>query len=454
MMEWTPGQRLLLGVMVLGLVDILWVTSSELTEYLFKEDGFSKPFFSTYLKNALFSVFLLGFLVWPPWRAGCSQRHEFLVVSDPSEPEFVPVLFDEDKSSGTDSEDQAGGERAGRRAVRFSRLMEVRQLSERDAGQALFARLSYRASLQLRRQALMRAARLPPAQVALLALQFTLPFVLGQYSYQLALSYSEAAYVNILSSSSGLFTLLLAATFPSTPGDKFTVSKLLATAVNIAGVVVVSLSELSGEFRIPAGALWALAGALLYAAYIVLLRARVDHEDKLDLPMFFGFVGVFTVLMFWPGFLVAHYVGYEPFQLPNAQQWLFLVTNGVIGTVLSELLWMWGCLLTSSLIATLSLSLTIPLTMLADVALRGVKYRLSFYLGSVPIFAASLCVTLLAHYDNWDPVMDWLRRLAALCCPGCCRTQRRTDPSTDEQSASLISGSEDEDEDEPSRTST
>ena len=52
--------------------------------------------------------------------------------------------------------------------------------------------------------------------------------------------------------------------------------------------VSVSLSDLSGEFRLPLGALWALASAFLYACYIVLLRARVDHEDKLDLPMFFG----------------------------------------------------------------------------------------------------------------------------------------------------------------------
>ena len=103
--------------------------------------------------------------------------HAPFPLSAQSEPEFVPVLFDEERSSGTDSEDQsaaaAGGRR--RRAVRFSRVKEVRQLSERDAGQALFARLSYRASVQLRRQALLRAARLPPAQVAWLALQFTVP---------------------------------------------------------------------------------------------------------------------------------------------------------------------------------------------------------------------------------------------------------------------------------------
>ena len=39
-------------------------------------------------------------------------------------------------------------------------------------------------------------------------------------------------------------------------------------------------------------------------------------------------------------------------------------------TVLSELLWLLGCFYTSSLVATLAISLTIPLTMLADVLVK------------------------------------------------------------------------------------
>ena len=81
-----------------------------------------------------------------------------------------------------------------------------------------------------------------------------------------------------------------------------------------------------------------------------------------------------------------------------------------------------GCLLTSSLIATLSLSATIPLTMLADVLVRSVHYPAAFYLGSVPIFAASVAVTLLAHWDNWDPAMEALRLAAGACCRRCRRT--------------------------------
>ena len=60
---------------------------------------------------------------------------------------------------------------------------------------------------------------------------------------------------------------------------------------------MVSLSDRSLEPDIPAGALWALSGALLYALYLVLLRRRVDNEDKLNIPMFFGECWVLSCLV-------------------------------------------------------------------------------------------------------------------------------------------------------------
>ena len=51
---------------------------------------------------------------------------------------------------------------------------------------------------------------------------------------------------------------------------------------------MVTYSDLAFEGKVPAGALWALSGAILYAVYLVALRRRVDHEDKLDIPLFFG----------------------------------------------------------------------------------------------------------------------------------------------------------------------
>ena len=64
-------QRLLVGLLTLLLVDIIWVASSELTEFIFKTQNYSKPFFSTYLKTSLFMLYLPGFLIYKPWRDQC-----------------------------------------------------------------------------------------------------------------------------------------------------------------------------------------------------------------------------------------------------------------------------------------------------------------------------------------------------------------------------------------------
>jgi hypothetical protein len=55
--------------------------------------------------------------------------------------------------------------------------------------------------------------------------------------FQLALEPSETAMVTLLSSTSSFFTLILAAAFPSSSGDRFTLSKFFAVILSIAGTV-------------------------------------------------------------------------------------------------------------------------------------------------------------------------------------------------------------------------
>ena len=70
---------------------------------------------------------------------------------------------------------------------------------------------------------------------------------------------------------------------------KCVVSKCDMFCSSLGGVVMVSLSDLSLEAdSIPTGALWSLASAMLYAFYLVMVRRRVGHEDRMDIPMFFG----------------------------------------------------------------------------------------------------------------------------------------------------------------------
>ncbi|KAG7256040.1 hypothetical protein CRUP_015244, partial [Coryphaenoides rupestris] len=128
------------------------------------------------------------------------------------------------------------------------------------------------------------------------------------------------------------------------------------------------------------------------------------------------FVGLFNLLLLWPGFLVLHFTGFESFELPSQLVWTYILVNGLIGTVLSEFLWLWGCFLTSSLVGTLALSLTIPLSILADICMQKARFSWLFFMGAVPVFLSFFIATLLCHYNNWDPVMVGLRRLFAFIC--------------------------------------
>ena len=96
---------------------------------------------------------------------------------------------------------------------------------------------------------------------------------------------------------------------------------------------------------------------------------------------------------------------------------LALLVNGVVGTVLSELLWLFGCFYTSSLIATLSISLTIPLTTFADVLVKKVQYDNLFYIGSIPMFLSFFLVAMVSHWNNWDPILEFAVRVWRSLCP-------------------------------------
>ncbi|XP_065341709.1 solute carrier family 35 member F5 isoform X2 [Cloeon dipterum] len=422
------SQKFTLGLVLLVLVDIIWVASSELTKYLYEEEAYQKPLFTTYVKTSMFCVYLLGFLVYSPWRDMCSwSASNSYVLMDPniedtnyftdsppplSEPTYVPLKRPEcsrstSKSSGTESDD------SGVRSVRFSKLAEVRQMSEEEATAALMARLSYTASVRADQIARRAANKLPVSKVAWLAFTFCVLWCMANYSYQAALEYGDAGLVSLLSCAAPLFTLLLSAAIPSEPMDRISLSKIAAVGMSIAGASTVCWSSLSPSF--PLGASLALISASLYATYLVSLKKKVPSEEALDVPMFFGFVGLFCLLGLWPVVAAFHALGLEKFEWPTRPQWAVMFLNGLIGTVLSEVLWLWGCLLTCPLVGTLALTLTVPLSFLADALLWQVQYPLRVYIGAIPMVAALIWAGFLSspgangeRLAPRDPLARWI----------------------------------------------
>ena len=302
------------------------------------------------------------------------------------------------------------------RKVSFSHVREVRSLAIQHKEAQVLARMSHTSVDQLRIILQELNKKLSMYETIKLSVMFAVLWVLATLMYQEALAQTSAAVTNILSSTSGIFTLVLASFFPSSVNDKFTISKFLAVTVSFGGIFIVCWTDPNRKATdLNLGEVYSLLGAMLYASYLVLIRHKVGDEDKLDIPLFFGFVGVFGIIIFWPGFFLLHYTKLETFELPQTRKtWFYLMVNAIVGTVVSELLWLWGCFLTSSLMATLSLGLVIPLTMTWDLLVNHIKFSWLFIVGTLPILLSFVGVSVLTHYGDWDPVKDGFIYL--ICC--------------------------------------
>lgn len=73
----------------------------------------------------------------------------------------------------------------------------------------------------------------------------------------------------------------------------------------------------SGQYSLLGDCL-ALLSALFYGAYVILLKARIRSESRIDMQLFFGFVGLFNVIVCWPIGVILHFTGLERFELPTS----------------------------------------------------------------------------------------------------------------------------------------
>ena len=58
--------------------------------------------------------------------------------------------------------------------------------------------------------------------------------------------------------------------------------------------------------------------------------------------LFAGFLGLCTLLLLWPGLVILHVTKIEELVWPDSLEWAVLFINGIVGVVLSNLLWLWS----------------------------------------------------------------------------------------------------------------
>ncbi|PRP84363.1 hypothetical protein PROFUN_08228 [Planoprotostelium fungivorum] len=311
----SSARKKILGTIAMVAVVVLWVTTSEAIQYIFVKCDYNKPFFLTLFSSSLFSIYLIGFLFIPKWRKIQWTRvdaTENRVEMEGDDTPYLLVL----RLYSEKTEDRTIDEAQSNKKEDDLTLREVIKIS------AIFAPIWFAAN----------------------------------YSFNLSLTLTSVSSNTILSTTSSLFILIIGIILKT---EKFTLVKLAAVILSISGVVLVSLSDrqkMAGNSLV--GNALSLLSAVLYAAYVSLLKHFIGSEDRMSIPMFFGFLGLFNLFFLSPLLPLLHVTRIESFILPDAETSLFLTFNGLFGTLLSDYLWMLSILMAGPLIATLGLSLT------------------------------------------------------------------------------------------------
>ena len=133
----------------------------------------------------------------------------------------------------------------------------------------------------------------------------------------------------------GVWTLIFGALLSV---EKFTVKKLIGVLASLTGIALISSIDITGNQdknrgsfphkshkEIAVGDILAFTSAVMYGVYTTLMKKRIGDESRVDMPLFFGFVGLFNIMTLLPGFFVLHFTGIETFELPPTRRILAIV---------------------------------------------------------------------------------------------------------------------------------
>lgn len=357
MLKISSRYRYSFGIVLLFGVVFLWVGSNFLVSNIFSEGKFDRAFFLTYFNTGTFSLYLIIAFFQKTFfqKAKCLDNKKNDVENQ------IEIEFGEPSNSSL--------------TVPLLKGKETEELTVKET--------------------------------AKLSLVFCLLWFIANWFNNACFSYTSVASGTILSSTSGIFTLGLGAIFKV---EKITFWKLVGITISFGGVCLIGASDLKksslnlSTFSIIIGDLLSLSGAFFYGCYTTFLKYKVGDENRMNMQLFLGFVGLINLILLFPMFFVLHYTGIEPFMLPPTHEvWYMLLFNAFVGAFISDLMWVYAVVMTSPLVVTLGLSLTNPLALIGEVLIKHSYVSPLYISGACLVVVGFLVVNRESFKEQTQP---------------------------------------------------
>lgn len=364
-----PNLRTLLGLFLIFLIVIIWVSSSFLVQLVEKDKSVNKPFFITYFNNSTFTLYLVIYYIKNKF--GKNKVYRKLKNDDSMSNLSLESLESLPLNDGYNSDS----------------YIEVQPSPTSPTKENAFPLPPPPAEVE----------KYSIYEIFKLSAIFSIVWFLSNYFQNASLSLTNVSSSTILSSTSGLFTLLFGVL---TKVEKFNYIKFVGVLVSLLGVIFVSKADHYSTEDIGnspiLGDLLSLCGSILYGLYTVLLKKKIPNEDRVDTMLFFGFVGLINTICLIPLFPVFHILGIESFGFAefDSDIWKILLINAFIGSFISDCLWLYAVLLTSAVIVTVGISMTIPFAFVGDIFFKGTEATTSHFIGAGLVILGFLFVNL------------------------------------------------------------
>ena len=215
----------------------------------------------------------------------------------------------------------------------------------------------------------------------------------------LSLKFTSVSISTILSSTSTIFTLILS---KSLGFETFNFIKIISTMLSFIGITLVSITDdvyddqqpiLPFKQRFPLiGNSFALLSALSFSIYLIFLKLFIPNHHNFNFSSFLGYIGFINLTCTWPFLVLLHYSKIERLELPNDFDSLFYILGNMLITFSSDYLYIKALLKTTPFIATISLSLSLPFSIIIDNLFGNPSLPIKALIGSFFILISFIAV--------------------------------------------------------------